>query len=73
MHPMAAAVLNDIQNEITNEFGFPDGIPKGELYDGGIGIHSHQDYEPQFNFNRDTVQLIVQSNLEKLTSDAVHE
>jgi hypothetical protein len=76
-------------------------LPTGELYDGGIGIHNRQEYEPEFiindmidyddtilekwsyglnrtyprycpNFNRDVVQRIVQSNLEKLSSDSVH-
>lgn len=77
-------------------------LPTGELYDGGIGIHRRQDYDPEFiiddmidydeavldkwsygldrayprycpDFDRDTVQRIVNSNLEKLTSEMLCE
>lgn len=149
MHPNVVAALDNIRNEINQEYGFQDGIPRinygpcgvfaqvffsawndlftqkvhicfimttsrdecdhvcigfpsGELYDGGIGLHSRQRYEPHFviddmteydeallekwsyglnrtyprycpTFSRDKVQRIVQSNLEKLQSDAARD
>ena len=95
MHPKLTAALTKIRDEINQEYGFYEGIPRinygpcgvfahiffhtwnrlfrppvhicfvmtpsrdecdhvclvlpsGELYDGGIGLHTRQEYEPQF-------------------------
>lgn len=80
MHPNVVAALDNIRNEINQEYGFQDGIPRINMteYDEALlekwsyGLNrTYPRYCP--TFSRDKVQRIVQSNLEKLQSDAARD